>query len=142
MESPRNTTRNSPSTGRPSFAFASRYLARLGQSRSCDSIACRSRFRDSQGSAGCCAGKVCRKNMLESKTNGNFIMKRDTSCRIVLVTEKSGTWALSSDVETRMILAGRASCLLFGSPTALIYHPRLEPNGVPSVEASTLDVQQ
>jgi hypothetical protein len=30
--------------------------------------------------------------------------------------------------------------LLFGSPTALIYDSRLEPNGVPSVEAGSSDV--
>src|SRR5437879_12395584 len=88
MESPRNTTRDSPSTGRPSFAFASRYLARLGQSRTRDSMACTSHFRDSQGSAACCAATVCSKNMLKGNTKIIFIMQRDTSFWITQVTEK------------------------------------------------------
>src|SRR6266702_4123258 len=74
MESPRNTTRVSPAAGTPSFAFASWYLAKLGQSRSCDSIDCRSRFRDSHGSATCCAAAVCCKNTLRKRSKVNFFM--------------------------------------------------------------------
>src|SRR5216684_4676708 len=138
MESPRNTTRGSPSSGAPSFAFASRYLAKLGQSCSCGSITCRSRFRDSQGSATCCAVAVCSKNTLRRKTKVSFIMNRDTSWWIVQVTEKSrkleSPFRPGNQQDSTTVSPAKQVChLLFGSRqlrfivrdwNRTVYHPR------------------
>src|ERR1019366_1726672 len=95
MESPRNTTLDSPFAGGPSLASSSRYLARLGQSRKVVSIACWSSLREAQGSGACCAVAAADRIKPARRTKIGFIIERTISPRTIV---DKFEWKTASDL--------------------------------------------
>src|ERR1019366_6600576 len=93
MESPRNTTLDSPLAGGPSLASSSRYLAKSGQSRNLNSVAELSSLSDAQGSDDCCADAVTDRIKLARRTKIGFIKERTTSAPSALGSSSSSRLA-------------------------------------------------